>query len=68
MFKCDKCEKDGAARITLGFKIKNKENRQIENADLCFACAVNLIIRLLDRLPENEKVAFFKRFMEGIIV
>lgn len=68
MRTCDRCGQDGAVRMTLGFKIKDKENRHIEKKDVCVNCMVNLVVRLLDQLPSDEKIRFFQQFMNGIII
>ena len=69
MLTCDKCGSDGAITITLGFKApSNISGRYIEKRDICPNCLLNLAIRLLDRLPQEEKIPFFQQFMNGVIV
>jgi len=65
---CDRCKKDGAVKITLTFYKSISGEKHNEIKDICTDCMMNLIVRLLDRLPSEEKIAFFQQFMKGIII
>ena len=68
MLTCDRCGQDGAIKINLSFKIPNQTARHIEDKDMCPSCLLGLTIRLLDRLPNEERVPFFQQFIKGIIL
>ncbi len=64
---CDRCNKDFAARIKLAFRVNSLGKPHDEIFDICADCIMNMLIRLIDRLPSEEKIPFVQTFMDGVI-
>jgi len=61
---CDRCNHENALSIEIGFL----KNGPIQKYDICSPCMLRLVVILLEKQPEKDKMLLFNRFMEGVIV
>jgi hypothetical protein len=67
MFSCDRCKENSNLRLFITVGYDEAKNPIKVTTDLCNSCLVNMIIRLVNRLPKEDRHSWLKAYVDGVI-